>query len=314
MPNPLSFGENSLFSPRILNNLDKVFQAFGSSVKEMGVRQWNRPYPSVEAQLANDIGLPSTHFRNLLDRSAYQAAKEQHNIDTVVSMAKDNLRSSGPKKTQEESTQEDPISDAFLDVFQSVVKIHSTEQMRRLFARILANEIDQPGSFSRKTLYVAAQLERSVAKSFENLCSLCCALKVADQRGRYIARDVRVPALGMDLGLNELNEYGIYFGDLIELHEYGLITSDYNETIDYGVCMDGSDIGARLSHRRRDYVLVSTMRFNPANLQIDGVHFSSVGRELYEIVEPLSTDITKRYTARLQSFFLSKNLRMKPVN
>ena len=313
----LLFGKDLRLPAPIKKRLLKVLYrlGIGGPIDRKEAKKWAtnhqtmRIVEGVEAKIAENVDLPPGQVNYVVDKSVYRIVKEQSNLNTIAAITVGVLNDLPPKKEQSESEQEDPINDGFFDVFESFARIHSTQDMQLMFARILAGEIAQPGSFSTKTLFVAAQLEQTVASMFQHLCSMSCALTA---EGNTSFLDVRLPSLGMNLGTNELSEYGINIGQLTTLQDYGLITPSYDSSVDYGLCVFGSDSPAEihLSHRGKDYWLVSTMQFNPADLKVDGVEFSVVGKELFSIVEQQHTDTAARYSEQLRLFFRSKNLRM----
>ena len=53
----------------------------------------------------------------------------------------------------------------------------SSEDMQRRFARVLAGEIEKPGSYSILTLKTLGELDQNIATLFKKLCSACVFLE-----------------------------------------------------------------------------------------------------------------------------------------
>ena len=133
--------------------------------------------------------------------------------------------------------QQDPVSDEFLDTFEPIAENQRTEEMQALFARILAGEIQKPGSFSKRSLRMAEQLDRPTAELFQRLCSMALV------RERFLVTSGGVTLLVAASQLsyskivcslhgfatsNTLEEFGLDFTRLNRLAEYGLIIPSIN--------------------------------------------------------------------------------------
>ena len=277
---------------------------------------------SVRDDLVESAG-PHTHYaRVAITKQLSRMAGEQFNLDSIAAAAVSELERDASEIEPEVQSQEgSTISDEFLDGFESVAKTKSTDEMRLLFARILAGEIKKPGSFSVKTLKIAEQLDQDIAKLFQRLCSLCCRLSVdltIPREGRVEYRslvdDVRVFSVGgKGVGENGLGEYGLPYASLMLLGEYGLISSELSSRIDYWFCVVSGrkTVTSSFRHQSLDWVLVPVDTGQQIDhLWLSGVMLSSVGKELYSIVEQSST---ASYTVKLREFFLEKSLRMAEV-
>ena len=98
-------------------------------------------------------------------------------------------------------------------------KIFSDELMQELFARILAGEANSPGSFSKKSVNLLAELEKRDAICFKSLC-----------RFNWNLADRTVP-LVFDHHHEIYNKNGIDFETLKHLESLGLIQHSETEII-----------------------------------------------------------------------------------
>ena len=154
-------------------------------------------------------------------RIQFQEQKRQVNIKSVVQQAADQL---GDKEVADSEPDHDWTARFFNEV-QDV----SSEEMQLLWAKVLAGEVQHPGSTSIRTLGILKNLDRNTAQLFRKFCS-ACMFPILD--GKHIL-DARVPSLGGNAADNSLELYELSFGALNRLNESGLIIPDYNSWRDY---------------------------------------------------------------------------------
>jgi hypothetical protein len=190
----------------------------------------------------------------------------------------------------------------------------TSEQMKRLFGKILAGEIRHPQSYSIKTVRLVAQLDNRAAELFRVICSLSVSLRLQTilspntTATNTILLDARVVYLGSNAASNSLYSYGINFDSLNILNEYEFIIADYNSYMDYrpAIVLHPAGTPLPLTYQNVPWALVpKTPRDGSQPLQLNGVGFSHVGRELLPIVE---TTPNEAYTAALQKFFDEQGL------
>ena len=96
------------------------------------------------------------------ERINYRELRRQRNIESVVSKAVHQL----PESVSDEKVDEDWIVQ-FFNYAQDV----GNEEMQTLWARLLAGEVAEPGSFSLRTLHTIKMLSPFDAALFEHLCN-----------------------------------------------------------------------------------------------------------------------------------------------
>ena len=106
----------------------------------------------------------------------------------------------------------DPVDEGWAINFFEACQDVSDEQMRGLWARILAGEVTQSNSFSRRTLRVLKDLSRTDADNFEGLLSYLWWFQTSNGKMAKLI----VPSVSSikDLSLS----------DITELEAYGLIS------------------------------------------------------------------------------------------
>lgn len=138
--------------------------------------------------------------------------RRQENIDETVREAADFL----PASVSE--TKPDPDwTTAFFNIAQDI----SSEDMRTLWAKILAGEVTKPGTYSRRTLEILKNLSSSEAKNFQRLHSFIF--------GHYVVFKLTNES-------NSLSAFGVHHVDWKMMHEAQLFASaeDLRITISSG--------------------------------------------------------------------------------
>ena len=130
--------------------------------------------------------------------------REQQCIEGVVKQAIEHL--------DDNSRPEDMNEDWIANLFDRC-KLVSDREMQSLWSRILASEASAPGTFSKKTVNIVADLERSDAELFTNLCGFGWMLG-------------EVFPLIFDIQEEIYNSKGIDFTSMIHLEHIGLIDFD----------------------------------------------------------------------------------------
>src|SRR6516165_4705494 len=174
------------------------------------------------------------------------------------------------------------IDDDWLAFFKGKVDQLGTEEAKLLFGKVLAGEIKQPGSFSKRSLGILAEMGPVVGRLFDSLCNI----------STVIARQhVRVVTLGLgDVGENSLEEFGLPFEALNHLIEAGLIFSEYDTFVGMPFAALGQsfDLGGSLYRLHvideRKLELDSAEKRAAALAAVPGVTLSATGRELRAIV------------------------------
>ena len=125
--------------------------------------------------------------------------------------------------------------------------------------------------------------------------------------------DARLPALGGKAADNSLADFGFNFQALNQLNEHGLIISDFDSWKDFALSIiRRSNEAPRpllpFHHQGQQWALVAdAARHSIAEFRIAGPALTLAGQELSRVVE---REPVPKYTERLSSFFVGKQLRM----
>ena len=246
-------------------------------------------------------------FQEQIDaRLLFQEEKRQRNIEDVVHRSAEHLQG-------KEVPNEEPDHDWVSRFFGNVQDVSSAD-MKELYGRVLAGQVERPGSFTLMSLEVLKNLDVATARLFRTLCSACIT---AIPDGRTVM-DCRVPVLNGTAGTNALSRYGLSFGQLNVLNEHRLIIADYNSRRDYQFSIvpmgDGKAAGPAVPFRfqgRYWALLAINGRAIGEEFRVHGVALTRVGEELSRIVD---LEQMEQFAEDLERSLVSRhNLRMVQV-
>lgn len=178
--------------------------------------------------------------RRALERFVREEALHQANIEGITQKAIP-LLTDGSKP--------EDISNDWLANFFDKSRIVSSDEMQDVWAHILAREANSPGTFSRKTVNLVADLDRSDAELFTKLCSFAATgwdpLVFDFQDPIYVSNGMNFSRLSHleSLGLVQLGTVAgfkltnlakqvriLYFDRILEL----TLQNEANNDLDYG--------------------------------------------------------------------------------
>ena len=285
---------------------------------------------AVNAQIIQQIKVDPEFPQRASNTFAKKILREQYNLEEILGFATDILRktksdsstnhdTSEPDKEQttaptnqgENVNEGQTIDDDWFNVFEKEASQKSTEDMQRRFARVLAGEIEKPGSYSTRTIKILSEMDQTTASLFKKLCSASVIFGIGywDRDGLHII-DARVLSLGGNPSQNALGKYGLGFDQLNMLNESRLIISEYNSQFGSEHCVvNVNSLGTlALKHQERYWKLLPDSEWNDdSKFFLSGVALSGVGRELLHIVdiEPMP-----EFTEDLKKFFAEQKLQM----
>ncbi len=196
--------------------------------------------------------------------SAYDFYK-WNNILRIADMAEGELRGT---HTTIHSSEFD--FDWFLRFFDAAGNIHA-DDMKQLWARVLAGEIERPGSFSLRTIEVLRNMSQTEALAFKNASSL--VLEETDG-SQFLFCD-------SDLTNSSINQkYGLNIEDILALEEAGLISAlRANNAVDLSEGAGGFSNGS-------GYILLfESTDGQSVEFQYKSYPLSRVARQLLSIVQ-----------------------------
>lgn len=136
----------------------------------------------------------------------------------------------------------------------------SNERMQEYWAKILAGEVNCPGSFSLKTIDTLKNLGQADAELFEKICS-----HSIDGNDRFF-----IPNDGQYFKVS-----GVTYSELMRLGEYGLIYTDGNISKNITATTEEHVI-----FRNKDFVMTAKSKEEPRCFEMKQYPFTLVGSEI----------------------------------
>ena len=182
--------------------IEKISNAVGTLWEPRQIRRVAQAKADEAMILAKgDIEIDEV-MRRAAQRFVDEETRKQLNMESIVDKAIPGVDSNAPTGNVED----DWITN-FFDKCRSV----SDDAMQTLWSRILSGEANTPGSFSRKTVNLVADLDKASAELFRNLCGF-----------RWQIDGAHMPLI-FDFNERIYTDRGIYLFSLGELDAIGLI-------------------------------------------------------------------------------------------
>lgn len=274
---------------------------------------------SVATKISESGEVPQTYIEHAMEKYAGKIARKRFNLDNILIKARDFLISDKKivtKNAEEQHQEASPeISSDWLNTFEDIAENMSSEEMQTRFARILAGEIERPSSFSVRTVKLLSEIDTNTANLFARFCGCCIVSKIHVSEGYDILIDVRLVALGGQLGNNCMKNFGFHYTALKQLQEYGLISSDLNSYTDYMssvVAPNENTVLAPFYYQRSPYAFRQQKENEDqkTRLQLTGVSLTTVGTQLYNIIDLIPN---AEHFEAFKEHFLAQNLLIDPV-
>lgn len=172
-----------------------------------------------------DLSLAQRAARRIQMRQEQQ----QQNLERVMALALDYCT--------ETVTAQDVDPDWFQAYCELVLDI-STHSMQKLWAKILAGEISNPGSFSLKTLHLLKQMSFKDAVALQLASSLSCRIK-SQEPGHIYFGYVQQGSIwrwlaGKSRGMLNLSQFGLTYPQILSLIDLGLLHQSEIESGEIG--------------------------------------------------------------------------------
>lgn len=220
--------------------------------------------------------------------NATKILREQVNMEDVLRIALEEV-----SKSQETQEPDGVPDDDWLAAFRNEAAQRSSEEMKYAFGRILAGEIQSPGTYSIRSVRTLGMLETQTAGLFRSFCNLVFFVHMLD--------DARVITPSGHAAQNALESFGLSFSQLNVLQENGLIISDYHSWLEYS---QFTRIPIPMSYAGRRVVLRPVEGIG-SSVQLHGVALTNMGRELYNVVD---LEENSEYSRQLTECFAKRKV------
>lgn len=230
------------------------------------------------------ISISAMDVNNLViraqNRFLFQEMKKQQNIEFVVSNAYSELKNI-------DSVSNVPVEEDWISDFFDCVANISSEQMQILWGKLLAGEVQKPGSFSLRTLEVLKRLSLKEANIFKEIAPFILRCK-GDEDGSLVDH-----FLLPDENSIVMKKYDIFFPKIMLLSEAGLISENSQLNISLEIKTNCSELIMGLNKS----IKINNMGTRTIELAHPVYLLTEAGKELWPIV--LSNDKIERSDAYL---------------
>lgn len=210
----------------------------------------------VHQQLAARAGIaspqqqPLTLAERAQRRQLMNLERQQYNLERIMELALEYCN--------DQSVQQDVDPDWFHQYCQQVQDI-SSSAMQKLWARILAEEIRQPGRFSSGTLHILRKMHVKDAQALQVVSSLVCRQSRDDNALMYFGYSQRGSfwqfIRGRHRGMLSLSQFGLTYPQILSLTELGLIhpseieSGEYQKRQSLQLCFHGIQLEGQIKYK-----------------------------------------------------------------
>ena len=181
--------------------IEKISEGVGGIFKPYQLKRVAEAEAEAEKIKARaQIEITDLHER-AIHRWIEEEAKRQENMEDITAKALPQVN---------EKANPDAMDDDWITNFFDKCRIISDSEMQILWSQVLAGEANVPGTYSKRTVNLLSELDKSDAELFTQLC-----------RFGWMIRDV-VP-LVFDIQAEIYNRYGINFNTMSHLDSIGLV-------------------------------------------------------------------------------------------
>ncbi len=190
-------------------------------------------------------------------RMLADSIRQEENLEKVFELAAEEMYIS-------EYISEEAVDEDWIYRIINIVKEISNEEMQFLWAKILAGEVKQPGSFSLRTLNTIRNISQKEAQVFQKILPLL----ITGDDSWFISSNSSIH-----------NKYGITYDDILLLDECGLIVS--NGTVSITITISKDSI---IAHNTKCALLSEGLR-GEKDFTFGIYSLTNVGVELIKILE-----------------------------
>jgi len=276
----VSEGIGCVYEPRYIKKMADAksyeINKITSSLKEMGI-SGEVKYEDSQMQLVSGL-LNNESDTNVIGRMISKEIKRQRNLASIVSTAYDQLESI-------KSVSHEPVDEDWITRFFSVAEEITSEEMQKLWGKILAGEIATPRTYSLRTLDILKNINKDEAELFSSV-------------GKYA---IKGELASFIIGDNNYIEtvIGISLSDRLFLEELNLLN---NNIFDYSFEKSSQDSINEFKYAERTIIV---------NKKADGEHripifkFTNCGEELLNFVE---SSFSEEYFDKFLSMIENENI------
>jgi len=252
--------------------IEKVASAAGILYEPMRIKK------KAEAQAEAEITLTKGKIRaqqiaqRAMARFEFEEARKQRNMESI-------LKKAIPEFS--EKAINNSVDDDWIVHFFERSRLTSDDDMQQIWARVLAGEANDPGSFSKRTVNLLAEIDKADAEMFTRMASFCWTLL-----------EIEPQPLIFNIKDAVYAKHGVSFESLSHLDSIGLVRFD--SLRGYSV-EDSEESGAWIiSYCGRHYT-VDFIDGSQRKLPVGCVLLTQQGKELMRVCAPTYVESFEKY-------------------
>ncbi|MBQ8787988.1 MAG: DUF2806 domain-containing protein [Oscillospiraceae bacterium] len=212
------------------------------------------------------------------ERMLMEAIRQENNVEDVLDLTKNEFKS-------EENVSDEPVDEDWLCRFFGIAKDVNSYEMKFIWAKILAGEIKQPGSFSMRTLETLKNISQKEAETFQKILPFVI---MASDDNMFV------------LPSKEWNEGNYSYSDVMLLDECGLISS--TPFIHHRLDLENNE--TRMLFNKKKTLIIKSASEKEEKISIEIYTLTKTGTELYNI---LSFEPDDQYLENLAKYIFDKH-------
>jgi len=225
-------------------------------------------------------------------RVAAEEIKQQENLEAIVvkAIGYANEQETAGKKFDQQTAH---LNDSWFDEFKDFSKNTSEPRMRDLWARVLAGEAQNPGTYSIRSLWALKTISPTDAESFRRAAQLL------------------VNGLGIIRTNDSFNTgdgfFGTRYGELLSLVNAGLVATNFENTIQRIAFKPQEKKILRIADQK---YMFSNSSAEPITVKLPVAVFSDVGIELAQLIDRVPP---KDYILGILKFFADNGIEVPAI-
>jgi hypothetical protein len=231
----------------------------------------NKSMSNTENAVNNEMPL-----KRIGERIMFQEIQRQQNIDAVIGNGYEEI-------AKEQSVSEEPVDQGWAFRFFQYAADICNEDIQKIWGKILAGEVKQPGSCSLRTLEKIKNLSKHEAELFTKIATLV----IRCNNAYFIPNEEILYA-----------KYGIVFDEFLNMNECGLIEVIPMLVLSFTIQKDNP---TPLSIKQIVSVLSAIEK--PVTIQLSQFSLTEAGKQLYKI---LNLDTNKDFALDYFRFLKDK--------
>ena len=184
------------------------------------------------------------------------------------------------------------IEDDWISLFMDKARLCSNEEFQLIWAKLLAEECNEPGNISKQLLFIVSLMEKEDARTFSAVCKFCLEFKTNNEIEYQ-------PLIIDDVIESYYGKFGITRDSLRNLVALGLVLYEETPYVYFG--SEANKVVTSVSYGDNTMALP----YNYIEVAEGNVIFQKTGRELYKAI---NKDFVAGFWEDIAEPYLKKHL------